>query len=373
MKHNDGGGVPWASAACPCGAVSKWHGQPSVAHGTRPMTLPLMAAALLVISACDRYDGFITVDSREVMGTVAHLNVHAQTLRKANAAEDAAFARLDDVNRLMSDYVADSEIGQLNQLSAGESLVVSPETFHCLEQALDIARRTNGAFDPTCRPLVRLWRKVGKEKRLPTAEELAATRARVGWKHIQLDADSRRVTVLIDDLQIDLGGIAKGYGLDLAAEAMKRAGATAGLVDVGGDVCTFGRRENDQLWRIGVRDPFKADRTKITMTLELADAAVATSGDQERYYEIDGKRYSHIVDPRTGRPAEQAPSVTVIAPDGITADAWATVFSVLSVAEGQALLSRELKDAGVEVMWIAGSADAPQVTKTPGFDAYIAK
>ena len=303
---------------------------------------------------------------------MARVNCHASTSRVANVAPDAAFARLDDVNRLMSDYVADSEIGQFNQLAAGESLVVSAETFHCLERALDIARWTNGAFDPTCRPLVRLWRKVGKEKRLPSEEELAAARARVGWKHIRLDADSRRVTVLIDDLQIDLGGIAKGYSLDLAVEAMKQAGATAGLVDVGGDVRVFGQRSDDKPWRIGVRDPFKADRTKITMTLELADAAVATSGDQERYYEIDGKRYSHIVDPRTGRPAEQAPSVTVIAPDGLTADAWATVFSVLSVEEGQTLLSSELKDAGIEVMWIAGSADAPQVTKTPGFDAYIA-
>lgn len=299
------------------------------------------------------------------MGTLAELTAVAVDQQTAQAAVEAGYARLEDVNRLMSDYRDDSEIGRLNSLAGGGSLAVSPETFFVLQRSLKISETSAGAFDITCRPLVELWKQAGKKKELPDALLLKQTLARVGWGKVQLNPATRTVTLSAEGMQLDVGGIAKGYALDLAAKAMRKAGATAGLIDIGGDVLAIGRRNDGTPWRIGIKDPFNQG---LMTRLAIIDKAVATSGNQQRFYLIEGKRYSHIVDPRTGWPAEQAPSVTVIASDGITADAWATVFSVLSVTEGQAMVEHL---ANVEVMWVWGSAEAPQIAKTSGFDQYL--
>ena len=171
-------------------------------------------------------------------------------------------------------------------------------------------------------------------------------------------------------MQIDLGGIAKGYALDLAGAALLRTGATTGLVDIGGDVLVLGPRPGNQPWRVGVRHPL-GQRENVYKVLKLTSGAVATSGNQERFSTIEGRRFSHIVDPRSGRPAEQAPSVTVIAPAGITADAWATALSVLSVAEGQVLLATP-NAPDLEVLWLEVRDGTIHSTQTAGFDAYLA-
>ena len=196
-----------------------------------------------------------------------------------------------------------------------------------------------------------------------------AAKSITGSDKVGIDPSDRTIWATTGGVQIDLGGIAKGYALDLAGKALREAGATSGMVDVGGDVLAIGRRPDGQPWRIGVKHPFQEG---ILTVLELADQAVATSGVQQRFYEIDGKRYSHIVDPRTGLPAEEAPSVTVIAADGLTADAWGTVLSVLSVEEGKERLASAGAPA-IEVMWITGEMNAPKIDSTAGFDAYVAR
>lgn len=324
---------------------------------------------LLLLSAC-REPGPVTVrNSRPVMGTLAEVTAVAADRATAQRAIEAAYDRLEDVNALMSDYRADSEIGRLNALPAGQSLVVAPETFFCLMRARDVARLSGGAFDATCRPLVQLWKQAGQEHRLPEPEALAATLARVGWQKLELDPATRAVTPTVDGLQVDLGGIAKGYALDLAAEALRAAGAASGLVNVGGDVVALGSQPDGRPWRVGVKHPFQPG---LFCTLALVDRAVATSGLQQRFHEIGGRRYSHIIDPRTGRPAEQAPSVTVIAPDGLTADAWATAFSVLRIEEARELLAQPAL-AGIEVLWLRPADAGVLVDRTPGFAAHIAE
>jgi thiamine biosynthesis lipoprotein len=319
-----------------------------------------------LVTGCNRAPSPSQVkQSREVMGTLAEVTAVAADKTAAQAAVEAAYARLEDVNRLMSDYQSDSEIGRLNRLEANASLTVSPETMACLLRAREVSELSGGAFDVTCRPLIELWRTAARENRPPDDAALQAVRDRVGWRKLVLDESSRTVTPTVAGMQVDLGGIAKGYALDLAAEAMHKAGATAGLIDVGGDVLAFGTRIDGSAWQIGVKHPFQEglfDRIAFT------DRAVATSGVQQRYFTIDGRRYSHIIDPRTGRPAEQAPSVTVIAPDGITADAWATVFSVLSVEEGRRR-ARELED--VEVLWIWRDEEQVRTARTDGFMRYV--
>lgn len=337
----------------------------------RPTVFPwLVVLPAFLTAGCERQSGPAEVTrAREIMGTFARLTAIAADEPTARAAVQAGYARLEDVNRLMSDYRPDSEIGRLNDLPTGEGLHVSSETSHCLEQAVEVSQASGGAFDVTCRPLVTLWRQAAQQNQLPSEQTVAETLQVVGAERIELDAEKRVVSRPLDGLQVDLGGIAKGYALDLAAEAMLKAGATGMLVEVGGDVVAIGTNRRGQPWRIGVKHPF---RQGLIAVLTLSDRAVATSGVQQRFYEIDGKRYSHIIDPRTGWPAEQVPSVTVIAADGLRADAWATAFSVLGVAEG-----RELLETGqtpeLEVMWITGSGDQPVIEKTKGFDRYVAK
>ncbi|MFQ5806516.1 MAG: FAD:protein FMN transferase [Phycisphaerae bacterium] len=334
----------------------------------RKTTVWLAVCAVSSLSSCEHETGPATAArAREIMGTFATLTAVAADEQTASAAVEAGYGRLEDVNRLMSDYIADSEIGRLNRLPGGESLQLSPETFHCLQRAVEIAEASGGAFDVTCRPLVTLWKKAAAENRLPSDQDLSHARALVGPDKLALNAQSRTVSIVLNGIQVDLGGIAKGYALDLAAKAMLRAGAASVLVDVGGDVLAVGTKRDGKPWRIGVRHPF---REGVIAVLKLSDRAAATSGVQQRFYEIDGKRYSHIIDPRTSRPAEQAPSVTVIAGDGLTADAWSTAFSVLSIDEGRKLLETG-RAPQIEVMWITGPGDQPIIEKTAGFDKYL--
>ncbi len=305
--------------------------------------------------------------SRTIMGTFSRLCAVGDDQAEASVAVAAGYNALERVNRLMSDYVEDSEIGKLNSLAEGASLVVSPETFHCIAGGLEVSRVTGGAFDITCRPLVSLWKRCGGESRLPTADELDKARYAVGWQKVVVDESAQSVSFGVAGVQLDLGGVAKGYGLDLAAKAMVDVGASDVLVDVGGDVVAIGRNREGRPWRIGIKHPFEEGLIGV---LAISGKAVATSGDQQRFYEIDGHRYSHIIDPRTGQPAAEAPCVTVIADDGLTADAWGTALSVLSVAEGQRLVA-DGAAGSIEVMWMTRGENGLVLDETPGFDSFF--
>ncbi|MBK9119032.1 MAG: FAD:protein FMN transferase [Phycisphaerales bacterium] len=326
-------------------------------------------SATLFLSGCSRDVPTKHTHAQLVMGTEARVTAIALGATRARAAVSAGYALIEQVNALMSDYIAESEVGRINRLAAEESLVVSPLTFFCLYEARKVSEQSGGAFDITCRPLVWLWREAGKTQQWPGEDALSAARARVGWQKLTLDPATRAVRPLVAGLQIDLGGIAKGYALDLAADAMRAAGATGGLVDIGGDVLAFGSQANGEPWRIGVRDPFAPGR-EVLLTLAVQDRAVATSGVQERFIEIAGERYSHIIDPRSGQPAAQSPSVTVIAKDGLTADAWATVLSVMSVEEGQELL-RQPHAPELEVLWFVRTGDEVRTEQTQGFAQFL--
>ena len=334
---------------------------------TRSIWAIAVSLSFVVTGCVERDKPQEVVSARNTMGTFARVTAVASGKSVASAAVETGYDRLEDVNRLMSDYNPDSEVGRLNNLAAGESMVVSPETFECIKQALAVGKLSGGAFDITCRPIVSVWKNAGKQKRLPTTDELDRARVLVGWDKVILDSSTRRVSFKVPGMQIDLGGIAKGYALDLAAGAMIKNGAAGVLVDVGGDVVARGRNADGKPWRIGIKHPFQEGLIGV---VDLVDMAVATSGDQQRFSIIDGKKYSHIIDPRTAQPAREAPCVTVIAKDGITADAWGTVLSVLSIQEGKKLI----ESAGgppIEVMWMTQTDGSINVVKTRGFSAYM--
>ncbi len=305
--------------------------------------------------------------SREIMGTFAEVTAFAADKRTAKRAVKAGYLRLEEINSKMSGYLPDSEVSTINALAADEALKVSADTMLVMAASKEYAQASGGVFDVTCKPLVSLWKQAGQSGRLPTEEAIASARKQVGWSKVILDKDNAAVSLSESGIHIDLGAIAKGYGLDVAAEAMKETGATSGLVNVGGDVVAFGSHgDTGQPWIVGIRHPFDSDA--IYGKLAVVDRAVATSGNQQRFSMIDGKRYSHIVDPRTGMPAEEAPSVTVIATTGMAADAWATIFSVLTVNEGKQLAKTI---DGLEVLWLWGTADEIKSEQTPGFDQFV--
>jgi thiamine biosynthesis lipoprotein len=201
-----------------------------------------------------------------------------------------------------------------------------------------------------------LWRQAGKRGRLPTEAELERARAASRWELIALTPTGAIKQAA--GAGVDLGGIAKGYGIDRAVAALRGAGAIGGLVDVGGDLRCFGEAPHGQAWTVQVKDPFGGDPLG---ELRLRDAAVCTSGNYARFTEIEGRRYSHIVDPRSGVPADAVPSATVAAPTALSADIWATALSVLG-RDGLARLPQ-----GVEALLVVGSKEDFRVFCTAGF------
>ena len=282
----------------------------------------------------------------------------------------AAEGALRDVEAMMSPFLAASPVSRFNAAGAGEAVSLPPELTSLLKRAGRFTERSDGAFDVTVGPIVKLWGRARKTGRRPDAKELAAARARVGMEHLSVAGGE--AVKKIDGLELDLGAIAKGYGVDAAAEAMKRtAGVRGGLVNVGGEIRSFGAKGDGAAWRVGVRHPF---RQGLCGVMALTDAAVATSGDYERFVMIDGVRHSHIVDPRTGMPVRRTHSVTVVSPGGAgrepsctDADAWATALSVLGAAG-----LKKLEGTGIEALVITGTPEAPGIHMTAGFAALLA-
>ena len=299
----------------------------------------------------------VTRRCRAVMGTDCTLAAVVPPGRRAHAekALQEAEAVLRAAEARMSTWLDDSEIGRLNAAGGGVHVPLSPETLDVLRLARDANLRTDGTFDVTCRPLVELWRAAGKRGVVPDESELAAARAASNWELIELTdggATKRRATV-----RVDLGGIAKGWAIDRAVEVLRRAGLSGGMVDVGGDLVCFGKPPDGGRWPVGVKDPLGRGHLA---RLRLSGGAVCTSGGYARFTEIAGRRYSHIIDPRTSEPADAALSVTVVAPDAATADVWATALSVLGTAGLKKL------PGGVEAMMMTGSKEDHQTVCTPG-------
>ena len=304
-----------------------------------------------------------TVLPKGIMGTRCTLTAvtpQAHADRAAEALQRAENA-LRGVEHRMSTYVELSELSRLNAAPARRVVRLSPQTMDVLRLARELHGQTAGAFDATCLPVFALWARAGRQQRVPTSAELAAAKRACGWDKFELLDGGARKTV--DAAGVGLGGVAKGFAVDRAAEALRRAGCDGGLVDVGGDIRCFGLSPKGKPWRVAVQDPFQPGSGYFFGMLELTDHAVCTSGNYERFVVIDGQRFSHIVDPRNGIPVDFAPSVTVVAPTAAVADGWATALSVL----GKAGLKRIPAASGIEAMIVEGGPRDYRTHQTPGF------
>jgi thiamine biosynthesis lipoprotein len=280
----------------------------------------------------------------------------------ADQALAKAQAELSRVEGLMSSWIDRSEISRFNSAAAREPVKLSAETLDVLRAARDATEATGGAFDVTCRPLIELWRKAGQSGRRPTEMEIAGAREETGWRGIQLSQNGAIKNA--GPIRVDLGGIAKGYAIDMAVEVMRKSGVDGGMVDVGGDLRCFGRPPDGQAWSVQVRDPFAEG---VLGKFSLEEGAVCTSGGYARFTEVAGRRYSHIIDPRDGEPVRHVVSATVVAPTARTADIWATALSVL----GESGLVKLPDD--VEALVITGDASTPRLFGNGRFSEQFAK
>lgn len=301
--------------------------------------LPLLGAigALLIAAepnatASERFE-FTQVE----MVVPIKIVLYAPDEEQAEEAAQAAFARILQLNGIMSDYDQNSELRRLGETSGhGKAVPVSPELWQVLSHAQTLSARSQGAFDVTVGPMVQLWRRARRQRELPSDERMTAARPLVGYRLLRLDPQHRAVELLEPGMRLDLGGIAKGYAADEALEVLAKRGIRSALIDAGGDVVLGDAPPGKPGWRIGVAR-LEVDGPP-SHVLVLSRAAIATSGDRWQYVEIGGTRYSHLVDPRTGLGLTDHSSVTVVAPDGITADGLASAVSVLGPEEGLKLI-----------------------------------
>jgi thiamine biosynthesis lipoprotein len=274
------------------------------------------------------------------MGTEFQLVLYTPDESSANVASRAAFDRIAQLDAMLSDYRPESELMQLCANAGGPPVPVSDELFFVLSRSQDLARRTDGAFDVTVGPVVRLWRRARRQHKLPDPDRLLQARELVGHKKVQLDDQSRTVQLMKKGMQLDLGGIAKGHAADEAIAVLKKHGVTRALVAASGDIVVSAPPPGADGWTIGIGPLEDADGPPSEYLL-LRDAAISTSGDTEQFVEIAGTRYSHIIDPRTGSALTERMHVTVVAPNGITSDSLATAVCVVGPDRGLKFVESE--------------------------------
>ncbi len=306
------------------------------------------------------------------MGTTFRVVLYAADAAAATRASAAGFARVAELDGIMSDYKPASELNRLCKAFAttvGEPVTVSDDLFAVLAKADALSRRSDGAFDVTVGPVVQLWRITRRTQRLPDPKEFADARAKVGYQNVRLDVANKTVKLLVPGMQLDLGGIAKGYAADAVLTLLReKHGVTSALVAAAGDITCGDPPPGKAAWEVDIAPIVKGQKPR---RLRLAHAAVSTSGDVEQFVEIGGVRYSHVLDPRTGMGITGRRSVTVVAPKGVTADSMTKVVSVLPADKGFALVDATAGAAAYVV--IAGTGGALDVTATKGFDAFVAK
>jgi len=270
------------------------------------------------------------------MGMPARLTLYAKDRDAADIAARAAYHRVTELDEMASDYKKNSELMKLCARAGGPPVKVSDELFHLLQKSNELAERSHGAFDCTAGPLIQLWRQARKTGQLPTQQQIDAAMQLVGWKKMKLDPADKTVQLAVPGMRLDLGGIAKGYAGDVVASTLRENGVSSALWEMGGDIVVSDPPpDNSAGWRIEIM-PTEGSTTHRSVTIH--NCGISTSGDTEQYVIIGGKRYSHIVDPRTGWALTNRIWVTIIAPKGTESDGLSTACSVLEPHEAEALV-----------------------------------
>ena len=284
----------------------------------------------------------------EAMGTEVSFAVLGDDDAAANKAIDDAFAEIKRIEGLMTTWRPDSEVSRINENAGRKPVTVSPETLEVIEAAQASSKRSNGAFDITFFALHGLWKfDQDLTAKVPTAAEIKKRLPLVDWHKVIVNHDKRTVYLAKKGMRISLGGIAKGYAVDRAVAVLRRAGFDDAIVQAGGDLMCAGSK-NGRPWVTGIRDP-RGDRGAVFAKMLLTNHAFSTAGDYERFFILDGKRYHHILDPRTGYPATRSRSVTIYAPTALLADAVDDAVFILGWKKGFEMIEK-IPDVGAVVV-----------------------
>jgi thiamine biosynthesis lipoprotein len=302
------------------------------------------------------------------MGTLVHIQLFTADEQTARTAFRAAFDRIAQLDEILSDYKPESELNRLCRQPAGQPVPVSQDLFHVLAASQQLATQTDGTFDVTLGPVIRLWRQARKTNRLPDDAALQDASRRCGYRKLRLDAERRAVTLAEPGMQLDLGGIAKGYAADAALNTLRELGVERALVAISGDIVCGDAPPGKRGWKIAA-DPAAEPEGGPALALELSNAAVSTSGDAVQHLDSGGERYSHIIDPKSGKGITSRIGVTVVAPRGIQADGLATAVSLLGLERGLELIGRHENTAALIAIRENGK---PQLVESPRLRGLIA-
>ncbi|MFT6331083.1 MAG: thiamine biosynthesis lipoprotein [Bermanella sp.] len=270
-----------------------------------------------------------------IMGTNIYVEVWAETPVQGELALRAVMAEMERINQLMSPYIDTSELSLINAKAGQQPVVISDEMFELLDKSVNISELTKGAFDITFASVGYLYNY--KKNQRPDEATIASLLAAINYKYIKLNKPNKSVVFTHDKVKIDLGGIAKGHAVDNSISLLERMGIMHGLVTAGGDTRLIGDRRGKP-WIVGIRDP--RDEQKQAVVMPLQDSAMSTSGDYERYFEEDGKRYHHILSPKTGKSTYDVQSVSIIGPSSTYNDALSTAVFVMGLREGLGMINR---------------------------------
>lgn len=308
------------------------------------------------------------------MGTLFTIRLWAAPTdsQKARAAADAAFEEIGRLNSILSDYELDSELLLITRKPKDTWLPVSNDFLNILTLSQQLSAATDGAFDVTAGPHIRNWRLSKRDRRLPRPDRIQDAFAKTGYQKVAIDTQKKAVKFAVDHMRLDFGGIAKGYAADAALAILTKRGFPRALVAGSGDIVVGDAPPGQPLgWAIGIRSLDKEDSKKLTDTVLLTHAAVSTSGDLQQFLDIDGKRYSHIVDPKTGLGLTERIGVTIIGPNAVTTDSSATAVSVMGKKRGLAYIEKQAK---LECLIVAKDIDGKDIfIESSGFGEKRAK
>lgn len=295
--------------------------------------------------------------SRPAMGSRFDLYVYAPDEARARVWFEVAAAEVERIEQLLSNYRPTSELSRINRYAGGEAVTTDPEVFAFLRRSFAYSRLTDGAFDLTVGPLVEAWGFFKATGRYPSPEALRAARERTGWWQVVLDTTARTVRFRTPGVVLDPGAGGKGYALDRVAEVLRAHGVTSALVGLGtSSYYAIGAPPGEGGWAVRVPDP--TDRSRTLSIIRLRDEALSTSGSYEKFFEMDGRTYSHLLDPRTGAPVEGRLQVTVVAPEAEESDVLSTAVFVLGPERAAVLLSSYPQ---VAALIVDGEAAHPRV------------
>ena len=336
------------------------------AIGLLLIALPTASAGQEALQRFSRSEVHMAVDFEVVL--------YASDAAKADEALTKAMQRIAELDKRLSDYDLDSELSKLSETSANRddqsspapAVKLSDDLWQVLSTSQDISRASDGAFDMTIGPLTKLWRRARRWKELPEPDALASARNSVGFKFVKLDQAARTARLLKPNMRLDLGGIAKGFAADEAVETIIACGISRVLVRASGDIATANPPPGERGWRVGVA-PLNPDEPP-TRFVEIANCGISTSGDARQHLVINGRRYSHIIDPRSGEPIGSRSSVTIIAPRATLADALATAASVLGPDQALSLIR---KFDGAELFMVCeDEAGQQRSVESPGMSRF---